>query len=330
METCSNVDSAVSYIANATKHSGITYSIADHEKGAFVETVPSSYSPNISVQFVNDGLAVHTNHYMYEPFRDWVINDSFGSMNPASFARYDRAVALASGAGGGISPELLMTICRDLKDFRVSDRESVIGAHPEVPRTRWSGGASNCSICNDLTIASSVMDIDRQYPELLSTMWAAFGNPSFSPFVPIHNGVLGNMSAARETFAQYADGRYGKESMGLQKDGRYRWGALDSVLAGWEDKVRQAENSTRANATGELRAGNREKAVSELLSDDALSARNGLNLLRSLGKKQIDYPVTVPSAGAAGLIAAIGLGCVSVYITRRKAACRKADSERER
>ena len=312
MEACSNVDMAISYIANTTKHSGITYSVADSEKGAFIETVPSSYTPNVSSRMVPDGIAVHTNHYMYEPFRSWVLNGSFGSINPASYARYDRAVALARAAGNSLTPEFLMGVCRDLKDFRISDREAVMTAHPEVPANVWSGDSLNCSICNDLTIASTVMEIDRVYPDYLSTMWMAIGNPSFSPYVPIHNAVLANMTRARQGFASFTDGTAGKLSLGLQNDGSHGWGKLDAGFVGWEARVRQKENLTCANASLALAAGHNEQAASVLLKEDAMLAGDGVNLLRGLDNKQAEHPLSVPFPGIAGLLAAFGLGFVLV------------------
>ncbi|HEY5657076.1 MAG TPA: carcinine hydrolase/isopenicillin-N N-acyltransferase family protein, partial [Myxococcota bacterium] len=46
LENCASVDEAIEFIANLPKQQGATYMVADKDKAAFIETVPSPYAPD--------------------------------------------------------------------------------------------------------------------------------------------------------------------------------------------------------------------------------------------------------------------------------------------
>lgn len=284
LEKSANASAAIALIDYMSKHSGATYAVADKDEAALVETVPTIYTPDVSYNIVRDGIAYHTNHYVYEPFHSWVLNNSFGYMWPSSYARYDRVTELLSAGNGTVSASGLMRALRDIKNFGVSGRNAVISAHPEVPSSSWAPGSTGYSIDSDRTVSSGIFVTDAQKPDTLSTMWMAIANPSFSPFVPIHNVVLKNPDPVRVQLAPYMDGTAWNYSVILQRSGTQQYGSLDSRFEAFERRVMQNERSAEENATRLMDAGLLDQASSGLVGEDVKSALDALVLVKSLQK----------------------------------------------
>ncbi|MGQ9588139.1 MAG: C45 family autoproteolytic acyltransferase/hydrolase, partial [Thermoplasmata archaeon] len=133
LEMCSSVDDAISYVDRVLKYGGSTVMVADSKKAAFIETVPTIFAPDTVAYVMANGAAVHTNHYVYEPFRSWALSGSFGYFWGLSVARYDRETELIEQLEGDLTADIVMSFTRDLEDFGNSKPQELKAAHPEIP-----------------------------------------------------------------------------------------------------------------------------------------------------------------------------------------------------
>ena len=280
MESCVDVEDAIAFIDEVPKREGATFGISDPGVAAFVESIPTMYSAvygnDVAVQLVEDGVAVHTNHYVLEPFFTAVIEDGFGYMWTPSYARYDRGLELLA-ENPVLDVDLVQSFCRDLENWGVGPLNEVADAHPEIPEDCWVGGWPGFSICNARTVSSSVFQSDPQYPEQLSVMWMAINNPAWAPYVPIHNGLLerpGDVGAALEP---YVSGRAWSLSAQLRSIGE--WGELIPVLESWEADWQLENAATEDAARAMLDKGRVDKATSILVDADCGIATSALTML---------------------------------------------------
>jgi hypothetical protein len=283
MEGCADVAEAIAFIDAVPKREGATFGISDVSVAAFVESIPTMYAAvygnDIAVQLVGDGVAVHTNHYVLEPFFTAVIEDGFGYMWTPSYARYDRGLELLA-ENPVVDVDLIQAFCRDLENWGVGSPSEVTDAHPEIPEECWVGGWPGFSICNARTVSSSVFTTDPEYPEYLSVMWMAINNPAWAPYVPIHNGMLLQPDVVGEALEPYVSGRAWSLSGQLRSTGE--WGELIPLLESWEDEW-QSENAATEDAVRSLLdKGRVSKAVSVLTEADCGIAQDALALLESV------------------------------------------------
>jgi hypothetical protein len=283
MESCVDVYDAISFIDDVPKREGATFGISDASVAAFVESIPTMYAAvygnDIAVDIVEDGVRVHTNHYVLDPFFNAVVEDGFGYMWTPSYARYDRGLELLA-ENPVVDVDLIQAFCRDLENWGVGSPDEVTDAHPEIPDECWAGGWPGFSICNARTVSSSVFTADAEYPEHLSVMWMAINNPAWAPYVPIHNGLLLMPEETGEALESYVSGRAWSLSAQLRSTGE--WGELIPVLESWEDGW-QAENAATEDAVRALLdKGRVSKAVSVLTAADCGIASDALVLLESL------------------------------------------------
>jgi hypothetical protein len=285
LEQCADLDEAVTLIDEAPKHEGATFLVSDADGAAFIETVSSAYETDGDVPSdtlvdpVVDEVAWHTNHYVLEPFYSMVLDGELGYMWTPSYARYDRAAALTAEKGGVVSPVDVIAFSRDLENFGNSNpNKDVIAMHPEVPRSVWGNGWPGFSICNARTVSATVFVSDAEHPELLSTMWMAINNPCFSPYVPIHTGVLSEAEYCAETLAPYLDRSAWNLATELRDSEAYEWGELLPVFEPWEADVmtRTADNEDVAMGMSPGERG------AYLATEDCEIALEALDLLESL------------------------------------------------
>jgi len=282
MEMCANVAEAIELIDNLPKREGATYMVADNEMAAFVETVPTIYSPDIAVEIVQDGVSYHTNHYLYEPFYSWVIEDGFSYMWTPSYSRYDRAAELVAEAEYVLTPELVISFCRDIENFGNAKPNELKAAHPEVPSSVWVNGWPGFSICNTRTVSTSVFVMDNDYPGLLSTMWMSIYNPCYCTFVPMHNAMLKGVDLANSELEMYTDGSAWRTAAKLRDSNCYDWGEIVPELEAWESDAMTANSEAEDLAIALIEAGMVEEAAELLTESDIGLALDAIDFLISL------------------------------------------------
>jgi len=283
MEQCANVDETIVLLESVPKYEGATYMVADKDKAAFVETVPSIYEPEIVAQVIENGVTYHTNHYVCEPFYSWVIEDGFGYMWTPSIARYDRAAELVSEVNYAVSFEMIMSFDRDIENFGLSDPWEIKNAHPEIPDECWSEGWPGFSICNARTVSSSVFVMDKDYPELMSVLWMAIYNPCWCPYVPLHNAMLKDIDTAAGEMKYFMDGTAWQVASKLRSNDDYDWGDLVPVFEDWESDMQTNVTAYEADAIA-LVAGGAVDDASELLTQrDCSIASDSIDLMTGLG-----------------------------------------------
>ncbi len=280
MEQCADIDEAITLIGELPKSEGATFVVSDPYLSAFVETVPSVINtPDTAFQLLTDGVDVHTNHYVMEPFYSWVVEDGFGYMWTVSYARYDRGLALI-GENPVVDVVDVMRFTRDLENWGCGSPTEIIAAHPEVPYECWSNGWPGFSICNARTVSASVFQSDDDHPEHMSTMWMAINNPAYSPYVPVHNGILSELPLAGELFGDYVDGSAWSASSQLK--GTAEWGELIPVFEAWEAEMRVLNADAEGAARSLLSAGDVSGADLLLTQSDGGIARLGMQLMLDL------------------------------------------------
>ena len=306
LEKCATVDEAIAYVDAQPKYGGSTLMVADKDKAAFIETVPSNGEgywldpsiPDTVPMVVTDGVACHANHYMYEPYYSMVIEDGFGSMWTPSIARYDNGIRLIEEAGGVVSAEQVISFCRDLEDFGNSHPNWIKDAHPEIPWECWEDGWPGFSICNARTVSSGVFELNSEYPDTLSRMWTAIYNPCWCPYVPVHNAVVGDPDTANEALMPYRDGTAWLVSMRLRTVEANEWGCLVPAFEEWENEARAAAETIEEQAMDLIDSGMVEEAVAMVTGHDCEKAIEAVDLMISMGSwVNGDYDLTSPGEG---------------------------------
>lgn len=304
LEKCADVDEAILFIDNQPKYGGSTLMVADTNKAAFIETVPSngdgywlnSSIPDIVTLVVTDGVACHTNHYLYEPYYSMVIEDGFGSMWTPSIARYDNGIRLIEEAEGVVSAEQVISFCRDLEDFGNSHPNWIKDEHPEIPWECWEDGWPGFSICNARTVSSGVFEMNSEYPDTLSTMWTAIYNPCWCPYVPLHNAIIGD--DANAALMPYRDGTAWLVSMRLRAVHENDWGCLVPDFEGWEDIARADAEAVETDAINLIAVGMVDEAIALITNHDCGKALEAVDLMISMGSwANGDYGLTSPGEG---------------------------------
>lgn len=279
VESCATVDAAIAFVDDVPKHHGTCVMVADKNGGAYIEAVYTGLTPDIVARKVTSGALVHTNHYMYEPYKSWVVNDGFGYWWTPGVARYDRAMDLLAENPQPLTAVDVQRFCRDLVDFGDGQPALVEARHPEVPSGCWANGGAGYSICNASTRASGVFVIDRSYPSQLSTMWMSIYNPAWCPYTPVHNAVLSQIPMATAGMQPFVTTEVWNHCWTLQK-GPYDWGYFTPTFEAWE-----ASTARPANAAAEASA------------RSLLAKRKTADATRVLTQSDIDI-----SAGAYGLL----------------------------
>ena len=306
LEKCATVDEAIQMMDDLPKYGGSTLMVADRDEGAFIETVPSNGDgywldpaiPDIVAVKVTDGIACHTNHYLYEPYYSMVLYEGFGTMWTPSIARYDNGLRLIEEAGNVVSAEQVISFCRDLEDFGNSHPNWIKDDHPEIPWEVWEDGWPGFSICNARTVSSGVFEMNGECPEMLSRMWTAIYNPCWCPYVPLHNALVKNPDAAGEALMPYRDGTAWLVSMRLRSVNENDWGCMVPTFEEWEQEARTALESEEAYALGLIGSGQAEEAASYLTTEDCTRALEAIELMLSLGSwVEGEYDEASPGEG---------------------------------
>ena len=306
LEECASVDEAIQFMDALPKYGGSTLMVADRLEAAFIETVPSDGNgywknpeiPDIVAQKVTDTVACHTNHYLYEPYYSMVINESFGTMWTPSIARYDNGLRLMEEAGYEVSAELVMSFCRDLEDFGNSHPNWIKDDHPEIPWDVWEDGWPGFSICNARTVSSGVFEMNSDCPEMLSRMWTAIYNPCWCPYVPLHNGLVGEPDAVGEALMPYRDGTAWLISMRLRSVNENDWGCMVPTFVEWEDEARMEAEMDETYALSLIEAGAADEAAAYLADKDCAKALDAIDLMLEFGSwVNGEYDETSPGEG---------------------------------
>jgi hypothetical protein len=284
LEKCSSVDDAVAYVGSVPKHGGSTVMVADNEKAAFIETVSSIYTPDTVAYEVTDGAAVHTNHYLYEPFYSWALSGSFGYFWGPSVSRYDRGCELLAQNDGKLSADMLMTFARDLENFGNSKPKEIRAAHPEVPAKCWGWGWPGNSICNAATVSSGVFELNPAHPGLLSVMWTSIYNPAWCPYVPVHNALIQTAAMAIDGFAPYADGTMWSLAEKVRNCGKNEWGDLVPTFDSWEASWMLQTHANEACAGSMIESNQVDQACSYLAQKDIGISDQAYAMMLSLKK----------------------------------------------
>jgi len=280
MEQCADAGEAVAFLESAPKGEGATFTLSDPNVAAIVETVPSVLNtPDAVSEIITDGASVHTNHYVFEPFYSWVLNDGFGYMWTVSYARYDRGLELLA-ENSVLDAAKVMSFTRDLENWGCGSPEEVIEVHPEVPDDVWSNGWPGFSICNARTVSACVFQGDIGNPEELSVMWMAPNNPAWCPYIPLHNGMLNELTLSGEMLADYVDGTAWKTSAQMRSLGD--WGDLIPVFEAWEADKAVENAATETTARALLAVGDVEAACLLLTEGDGAIAQDAMALMEGL------------------------------------------------
>jgi predicted choloylglycine hydrolase len=287
LQNCASVQEVIDYVATLPKQVGGNIVVSDTQESAFIEVAPSIYSPDMSYEIITSGFAVHTNHWLYEPFYSWVLDGTNGWDTShvyvwiPSVSRYDRAMELGEQYSGQLTASLLMSFTRDLTNWGCSP-QAVREAHPEwasVLRNGWPGN----SICNAQTRSACVIEIDMDNPTMLSTIWTALNNPCFAPFVPLHNAILydsESVSYAVEQLEPY-EGREAFQLAGALKK-MYKWGELVPEYVAWESGIIDETAANADQALDYILGGDYTDAANLLAEADCAIALEALELQMDL------------------------------------------------
>ena len=273
LEMCSTVDEAIELVRTVDKYGGTSVMVADKDSAAFIEAVSSCYETEDGEDTVwkeiTDGVAVHTNHYMLPPFFDWVVNEEFGYFWVPSVSRMDRAYELLSENDNIVTAQDLISFTRDVDDYGNSQPWEIIERHlDEMPWGTWGFGWPGFSICNIRTVAAGVFEIDPENPSLMSVMWTAINNPGYTPFFPLHNGLMERPGELVGTLSAYVDGTVWKAAS-LLREGTFKtWIELAPVLTEWESGAFDKNVEAEAIAAEAIADGDTDGAVSALMGSD--------------------------------------------------------------
>jgi len=273
LEMCADVDEAIELVSSVDKYGGTSVMVADKDSAAFIEAVSSCYETEDGKdtvwQEITEGVAVHTNHYILEPFFDWVVNDEFGYFWVPSVSRIDRAYELLSGNDNVVTAQDLATFTRDVDDYGNSDPWEIIERHlDEMPWGTWGFGWPGFSICNIRTVAAGVFEIDPANPSLMSVMWTAVNCPGYTPYFPIHNALMERPAELVESLSAYVDGSVWKAASLLREGTFDTWIELAPVLNEWESVAFAKNSEAEVVAAEAIAVGDIEAAVDALMESD--------------------------------------------------------------
>lgn len=165
---CENLSDALAAAQRGVRSSSANYLLA-HEDGVAVdvEAAPGDFS-RLFLEFPEDGVALHTNHYRSAAFdrRDvslWVMPDS-----PFRLERLKATVRRARPEG--LSLDTFRAALGDHANY-----PSAICCHPDARMDPHDRGA---------TVASVLMDLDER------RMWLADGHPCTTPYRELEVGEL--------------------------------------------------------------------------------------------------------------------------------------------
>ena len=273
LEMCSTVDDAIRLVRSVDKYGGTSVMVADKDSAAFIEAVSSCYETEDGEDTVweniTDGVAVHTNHYTLPPFFDWVVNDEFGYFWVPSVARMDRAYELLSGSGNAVTAQELATFTRDVDDIANSQPWEIIEPHlEEMPWGTWGFGWPGNSICNIRTVAAGVFEIDADHPAIMSVMWTSINNPGYTPYFPVHIGLMQRSEELGEVLSDYVDGTVWK-TLSLLREGTFEtWIELAPELNDWESGAFDDNAEAETIAAQKLAIGDATGAIDTLFESD--------------------------------------------------------------
>jgi hypothetical protein len=270
---CADVDESIELMCAVEKYCGTSVMVADKDSAAFIEAVSSCYSfgdgEDTTWVEIADGVGVHTNHYTLQPFFDWVVNDEFGYFWVPSVSRMDRAFELLSMNDNVVTAQDLVSLTRDVDDIANSQPWEVIEQHlDEMPWGTWGFGWPGNSICNIRTVAAGVFEIDPDNPEIMSVMWTSINNPGYTPYFPVHNGLIAEPVELAESLSEYVDGIVWKAASLLREGAFETWIALAPVLTEWESGAFAANADAEADASDALAVGDVDGAISILMDSD--------------------------------------------------------------
>lgn len=287
LEMCSTVDEAIELVCGVDKYGGTSVMVADKDSAAFIEAVSSCYQTENGEdtvwQEMTDGVAVHTNHYTLQPFFDWVVNDEFGYFWVPSVSRMDRALELLSENENVVTAQDLASFTRDVDDYGNSQPWEIIERHlDEMPWGTWGFGWPGFSICNIRTVSAGVFEIDPDNPSVMSVMWTAINNPGYTPYFPLHNGLMERPGELVETLSAYVDGTVWKV-VSLLREGTFEtWIELAPVLTEWESGAFEKNAEAEAIAAEALADGDPDGAVSALMGSDTALGLEAFELIVEL------------------------------------------------
>jgi uncharacterized repeat protein (TIGR02543 family) len=197
LEDCASVDEAIALVNSTIRQDPSCFMVVDTNKAAYIEAVPSNApSPGTVVNIVENGVAAHTNHYIYEPFR----TRYWGSAYASSIARYDRMNTLMTTNSGQITVQLMIGFSRDRA-----------GTYP---------------IDNSITVSAGIMTPNETYPTMLSTMWTSMYRPGYAIYVPLHNAIVQQATLASTLLESYGNGTAYTTAYSLTKYTGTNWDTL--------------------------------------------------------------------------------------------------------
>ncbi len=286
LEECSSVSEAIEFVYGIDKYGGSTLMVADQHEAAFIETVSTLYETDevddTAYEMVVDRADVHTNHYTLQPFVDWVLYEDFGYFWIPSIVRYDRGIELIEENDGVVSADLVMSFTRDLDDYANSQPLDVVYAHPEIPHECWNHGWPGFSISNTRTVSAGVFEIDGTWPGVMSTMWTSINNPCYTPYFPVHNGLILEAERVSEGLSDYMDSSVWKLASLLRSGTFNTWDDTALLMDEWEAGAIEQNELAEAQARSLMVLGEVPDAAAVLADSDIALGRAAVEYMLSL------------------------------------------------
>jgi len=208
LESCASVDEAIACVDATNRQSPSCFMVVDANKAAYIEAIPSNLPPpGTLVNIVENGVAAHTNHYIYEPFR----TTYWGSASASSRTRYDRMNTLMTTNSGQITVQLMIGFSRD--------------------------HTGTYTIDNGGTVSAGIMTPDETYPSTFSTMWTSMYRPGYAIYVPLHNAILQQPTLASTLLESYTNGTAYSTAQSLTKYTGSDWNTLKTMFATVENDI---------------------------------------------------------------------------------------------
>jgi uncharacterized repeat protein (TIGR02543 family) len=208
LEDCASVDEAITCVDATIRQEPSCFMVVDVNKAAYIEAVPSNApSPGTVVKIVENGVAAHTNHYLYEPLgtRYW------SSASQTSKDRYARMNTLMTANAGQITVQLMIGFSRD--------------------------HTGTYTIDNSGTVSAGIMTPNKTYPTMLSAVWTAVCRPGYTIYAPLHNAIVQQPTLASTLLEPYMNGTACTVATSLTKYTGSDWDTLKARFVTVENDI---------------------------------------------------------------------------------------------
>lgn len=165
LENAEDAADAVAFIEEIQRSSGSNYGIADSDNAAFVEATHTA----TAVQWVEDDVMVHTNHYILDGMEQYEaldmdnLEDNDWSWYVSTEERLSRATDLMEQATGKIGAQTLIKLSEDQNG-------------PDS--TYWIDSQAEINGIPMGTVSTGTFDGSKE------RMWGQLGQPSVAPAIP--------------------------------------------------------------------------------------------------------------------------------------------------